>query len=291
MSRRRFCATSALGIGALGLGLVGCGPAKEADTQNATTDQNVEANATAWKRGLQLYTVRSLLENDFFGTLEQLKLAGISELEFAGYYDIPLDELAAYCKEKEFEVPSSHFSPMDFFDNPDKVIEQCKVMNHRYIVFPWLPPEMQNQQTYTRVIQSLNEVGKVAKEEGMQVCYHNHDFEFVQNEGEAQPYQRLLDETDPELVGFELDLYWAVHAGQDPIALLQRYPDRFPLCHVKDRAPNGSMMPVGSGAIDFAGIFKAHAFEHHFIEHDNPEDALASVQKSSAYLKETLRFS
>jgi sugar phosphate isomerase/epimerase len=100
----------------------------------------------------------------------------------------------------------------------------------------------------------------------------------------------LLAETDPALVSFEMDLYWAVKAGQDPRAYFTRYPGRFAMVHVKDAtpAPALEMTDVGSGSMDWKAIFALHAkagIRHYFVEHDNPADPLASITKSAGYLK------
>ena len=100
----------------------------------------------------------------------------------------------------------------------------------------------------------------------------------------------LLRECDSKFVRFELDLYWAVHAGVDPIAYLRADPERFPLCHVKDRNDAGEMADVGQGNIDFPAIFSAGTgFKHHFVEHDRPADSLASIRNSIQAVRE-MRF-
>ena len=123
------------------------------------------------------------------------------------------------------------------------------------------------------------------------MAYHNHDFEFDTFGGDTPGYDVMLQETDPDLVDFEMDLFWVTHAGYDPVAYFERYPGRFSLFHVKDRAADGAMTSVGAGAIDFARIFE-HAeqagLEHAFVEHDNPGEAmnaaLDSLAASYAYL-------
>lgn len=294
MKRSDFLKTSGLSLSALGLlGLSAC--AKKTDTNGPETNaMNPSINMTTSNlvRGIQLYTVRGLLENDFFGTLKTLKNVGITDLEFAGYYNKPLDEISSFCSDIGLNVPSSHFQYSLFFDNPEKILEDAKTMGHRYIVLPWLPEDMRTKAVFDNVISVLNELGPIVTDAGMKLCYHNHDFEFMADDGEATTFDRLLNETNPEHVFFELDLFWTVHAGYSPIELLTANPDRYLLCHVKDRkASDGSMVSVGSGDINFGEIFKAHHFDYHFIEHDNPEDAMMSVQRSADYLKSTLNFS
>ncbi|MGH7657158.1 MAG: sugar phosphate isomerase/epimerase family protein, partial [Gemmatimonadales bacterium] len=104
---------------------------------------------------------------------------------------------------------------------------------------------------------------------------HNHAYDFMTIDGEV-PFDILLEETDPDWVDFELDVYWAVYGGQDPLAILRRWPDRFPLLHLKDSAgpPDHRQVKVGTGVIDFPAIFAAEAerVQHAFLEHDNPAD-------------------
>jgi len=107
------------------------------------------------------------------------------------------------------------------------------------------------------------------------------------------PYHMLLTETDPKNVKMELDLAWAVKGGQDPVQLFKDHPGRFPLWHVKDLdATRTTILPVGSGTIDFKRIFANKAesgMQHFFVEHDGPKDALASIKSSYEYISGTLK--
>ena len=296
MNRRKFIRDTGITLGALSVLGASCAEQKKQEKSDKPMSSASDAagyagaKRKAMVRGLQLYTVRSLLAEDFFGTLDKLHDAGISELEFAGYYDIPLDEIKSYCDSKGFKTPSAHFSPDIFFDEPEKVLETGIAMGHRYLVFPWLPPEMQNAATFSRIAKTMNELSVEAEKNQMMVAYHNHDFEFKPDDSGTLPIKRLLEETDSNRVQFEMDLYWTVHAGYDPLKWLKEYPGRFTLCHVKDRSAEGLMRSVGQGEIPFKGIFNQHAFAHHFIEHDNPENPLESVRTSSSHLKEELGF-
>jgi len=148
------------------------------------------------------------------------------------------------------------------------------------------------------VAADLNRAGEACRQRGMQMAYHNHDFEFADLGGGRTGYDILLAESDPALVQMELDLYWATKAGRDPVALFAAHPGRFPLCHVKDmREPRGAqtMAPVGEGGIDFARIFaqaEQAGLRHYFVEHDNaaeyPGGPLASVRTSYGALRRLL---
>lgn len=293
MNRKEFIHKTSWFAASVGLFGVSACAKKQGELASSSNERMIEASTLlTGVRGVQLYTVRNVLQRDFYGTLTALKNAGITDLEFAGYYDQKPEDLLAFCTDNGFNTPSSHFPYNLFFENPDEVIRIAQEMNHRYIVLPWLPEEMRTKAVFDNVISVLNEMGPKATDLGMKLCYHNHDFEFLIEHDGVSTFERMLNETDPNHVFFELDLFWTVHAGKDPIELLSMAPERFPLCHVKDRKSiDGSMVSVGQGNIDFKAIFEAHTFEHYFIEHDNPEDPLKSVTLSSEYLKNELNFS
>jgi sugar phosphate isomerase/epimerase len=134
---------------------------------------------------------------------------------------------------------------------------------------------------------------EACKKAGIQFCYHNHDFEF-KDMGGQHGYDVLLKETDPGLVKFELDLYWASFAGKDPVEIFRQHPGRFPLWHVKDmdNTPKKFFTEVGNGVIDFKAIF-AHAREsgmkHYFVEQDIcPGSPFESIKKSFQYINNNL---
>ena len=127
----------------------------------------------------------------------------------------------------------------------------------------------------------------------MRFAYHNHDFELRSVDGQ-RPLDLLLKETDPSLVDFEMDLYWVVFGGGDPLDFFNRYPKRFPMVHVKDSAgpPDNRMVDVGQGKIDFRSIFAQSdkaGIKHYFVEHDQPADPIATIRNSYNYLH-ALRF-
>ena len=121
---------------------------------------------------------------------------------------------------------------------------------------------------------------------GIQFAYHNHDFEFVPIDGQI-PFDLLCEQTDPALVLIELDLFWIIHGGGDPMAFFERWPGRVPMVHVKDRTEEGVMTEVGAGDIDWPTIFGARALagmRHYFVEHDQPAEGFTSVAASYVYL-------
>lgn len=239
------------------------------------------------KIGVQLYTVRDLMKQDFAGTLEKVAKVGYQEVEFAGYFDNKPAEVRKLLDGLGLTAPAVHVGIDLLRDKLDATLETAKIIGHKYIVCPWLAPEERTLEKYKEHATLFNKAGEACKKAGLQFAYHNHDFEFEAQGGKI-PYDLLLAETDPKLVQMELDLFWIRKGGQDPLAYFEKHPGRFPLCHVKDMVADEKMVEVGAGKIDFAQIFshsKHAGLQHYFVEHDNPGDALQSITTSYQYLK------
>lgn len=243
------------------------------------------------KIGVQLYTVRAEMAKDFDGSLKKIAELGFKEVEFAGYYNRTPQQIKALLTQLGLDAPSAHIPLADLRNNLTKTIEGAKVMGHRYIVCPFLMPnERKTLDQYKELFATLNKAGAECKKAGIQLAYHNHDFEFTPIDGKV-PYDLMLAETDKNLVKMELDLYWIVKANQDPLAYMKKHPDRFALFHVKDldKTPNRGITEVGHGVIDFKTIFaKAPkgAIKHYLIEQDVcPGSPFDSLKFSIDYLK------
>ncbi|HTR87925.1 MAG TPA: sugar phosphate isomerase/epimerase [Reyranella sp.] len=230
--------------------------------------------------GVQLYTVRTLLERDYDGTLAKIAALGYREVEFGG-----MECPAAMLKRHGLTAPSGH-APFERLERDlPKVLAEAKAREQRYIVCPFIDESRRRTlDDWKRLVALFNIVGEQAQRAGLAFAYHNHDFEFQTVEGEL-PYAFLLANTDPALVNMELDLYWMARAGHDPLAWFQRHPGRFPLLHLKDRARDGTIADVGSGTINFRRILAAGSWTHAFVEHDDPADPLKSLTASLANLK------
>lgn len=238
--------------------------------------------------GLQLYTVRHALEKDFEGTIARVAATGYKEVELAGYFGRAPRDLRALLDHHGLSAPSAHVSLAP--DQWRAALEAAPIVGHRYLVIAWIPPEERRTlDDYKRAAERLTRAAADAHAAGLRFAYHNHDFEFQPLEGQL-PYDVLLAGTDPTLVQLEMDLYWTVKGGQDPLAYFARWPGRFPMVHVKDGGPppERRIVDVGSGTIDFRRIF-AHAdqagIRHYFVEHDEPSDPFASIRASYGYLK------
>lgn len=242
--------------------------------------------------GIQLYTIRSLLEEDFVGTIEKVIAIGYKELEFAGFYDRTAEQVKALIDRLGATAPSTHIGYEEATGNLDEVIATAKTVGHKFIVIPMLSRNlMSSLDGYKEAAQKLNEVGEKCHDEGLRVGYHNHNFEFREIDGTI-PYNILLEETNPDWVDMEIDLYWTLMGGHDPLVNFEKYPGRFKLCHVKDMADmegERRMADVGEGEVDFAAIFaqsKQAGLVHYIVENDFPQDAMQSIRTSYAYLEQ-----
>ena len=239
--------------------------------------------------GLGLYTVRGEMAKSVPATLDKIAEFGFGEVEFAGYFDHSAAEVADMLKNSGLKSPSAHV-PVEVFESGfERALEYAAATGQKYLIMPWVQQSERTVERYKELFDLLNIAGEKAKAAGVKVAYHNHEFEFEMLDG-VQPYEMLLERTDPDLVMLQLDLYWLKVAGVDPLALIERFPGRVPLVHVKDRTAGGKMTEVGAGAVDFARVFAASekaGLQHYLVEHDNPEDPFASVAASIGYLKKS----
>jgi sugar phosphate isomerase/epimerase len=237
--------------------------------------------------GVQLYTVRDAMKTAFEGTLAKVASIGYREVEFAGLFDHTPQQVKAILDRYGLVAVSSHVDYDALQKDWDKTLEGAKTMGQTFIACPWIDEKMRTPEGLKKVVDSFNRAGEQSKNMGIQFAYHNHDFEFTPVGGKLL-YDTLLEQTDSNLVKMEMDLFWTINAGQDPMAYFNRYPGRFPLVHVKDRRKDGEMTDVGSGAIDWKRIFAASdkaGIQHFIVEHDDPKSAFESINASYSYLK------
>ena len=232
--------------------------------------------------GLQLYTLRNEMGQDFEGALARVAEIGYREMEFAGYFGRSANEVRQALDSNGLNSPAVHVQLGAVRENLQAEIEFASTVGQQYLVAPSVPGNERSADDYRSHADTLNRAGEECRRAGLKMAYHNHDFEFEPTSGRI-PYDILLEETDPELVAMELDLFWIVHAGHDPLEYIAAHPGRFSMLHVKDRDAAGAMVDVGSGMIDFAAIFAnadSAGFRHYFVEHDNPGDGFSSVTNS-----------
>jgi len=261
--------------------------------------------------GLQLYTVRDAMQQDPAGTLAKVAQLGYNSVEGATYtgtqkfYGMEPAAFAKTLKQLGLIMPSSHYV-LGMAQNQgqtvqgtilhgwDKAVDDATQVGIKYMVCAYLQEsERGDLDQYKRLAEMLNKAGQRCKKAGIQLCYHNHDFEFAAQNGQL-PYNLLLKEADKELVKMELDLYWATKAGHDPITLFRQHPGRFPLWHVKDmdKTEKHDFTEVGNGTIDFKKIFaerKLAGLQYFFVEQDRtPASPFDSIRSSITYIKSSL---
>ena len=243
--------------------------------------------------GIQLYSLRRELANDFEGTLARVAEIGYAEVEFAGYYDRTPAQVKAALARTGLGAPSAHVPIPSLRESWARTLDEARTMGHRYLIVPWIPDdERATADGMARVAELFQKAGAEAQASGLRLGFHNHDVDFlpIGGQGAKAPFDILLEKTDPGHVTFELDLYWITKAGRDPLAYFARYPGRFELVHVKDSGgpPEHRMVDVGRGTIDFRRIFarRREAGIHHvFVEHDDPPDPLGFARASYTYLR------
>jgi len=262
------------------------------------------------KVGIQLYTVRDLLSQDFDGMIAKLAAIGYREVELSTSIRKSPQEQKDALVRNGLTAPSTHRLYEELTDKWPGVLEECKTFGCRYIVIPGVTEEVRRQPDgYKIAADTFNHAGEISKQAGIQLCFHNHWAEFVPDAAGNKPFDILLKYGDPQLLKIEMDLGWSSVAGIDPLKYFAKYPGRFPLVHVKDfkKLPTheqvygghfdgdetiANMTAVGSGIVDWRRIF-AHSeqagIKHYFVEHDQPTDPMEVAQDSYTYLAK-LRF-
>lgn len=246
--------------------------------------------------GLQLYTVRDAFQRDPVATLERVARIGYRELEYGGggYDTMDAAMLRRVQDRLGLTAPAIHVPYQQVIDQPTLVIDRARTLGTSLIVVPFIDTGLRTLDAWRGVTINFNRFGERVKRAGIQFAYHNHMFEFTMKHGSKSLFDLLLDERDPALVKIELDLFWAIAAGEDPNALIDRLAGSIAAYHVKDRTRDGVMVSVGAGVIDFAAIFARNdqaGVQHLFVEHDYAAqpyrpDEFASVEFSYATMRQ-----
>ena len=232
-----------------------------------------------------LYTVRDEMAVAPEETIDEVSEIGYLYIEAAGYSDGKFYGM----EPKKFKklLAKYHTKPLSThqggvtMENVDQMIADVKKAGFKYFVIPVPPmgrftfdPETQTMgmdDDLDFLVETFNTIGEKCKKAGLELLYHNHDFEFKENENGIVPIEYFLENTDPELVNFQMDLFWVTKAGADPVAYFDKYPGRFKLWHVKDMDEEGKFAPVGEGTIDFGRILKerkASGMKYYIVEQD-----------------------
>jgi len=249
--------------------------------------------------GLQLYSLRHLFaKGDVPGTLAMVKEWGLTDLELAGTYGMSVADYAALLKKIGLRAVSTHADFNKLADGIDGVIADARTFGVEYLGCAWIPHgDRFTAADADKAVTVFNAAGQKARAAGLRFFYHIHGYEF-QPAGDGTLFDSIALRTDPALVAFEMDVFWAVRGGAKPADLFAKYPARFPLTHLKDmrkgltvgdptgQAPDDSNVPLGDGLIDWASIFRAAntaGTKYHFIEDESPE-AEKQIPKSLHYL-------
>lgn len=286
-SRRDFLKISAAGgLGAIALTQLGC---KSTTTPVAATAAAVPAvDPKSFNLALQLYTIRDAMEKDVILALTQVAKAGYTKIELANYADgkfygftpAEFKKIAADLGLNPFSSHTQVEAQGITLANANKMAEDHAALGVQYCIQPWVVEEARNITSFQKMVEDLNKVGKIMKESGIQFGYHNHNFEFNTLDGKVPYFDILMAGFDKDLVTMEIDLFWTIKAGHNPVDIFNKYPGRFQIFHLKDaytqEAPffvpkSVDMAPVGAGIIDFKPILAAKdiaGMKHMVVEQD-----------------------
>jgi sugar phosphate isomerase/epimerase len=242
--------------------------------------------------GVQLYTVRELFSRDPMGTLEKVAAIGYREVEYGGGGYDKMDHAALRKTMDRLGLvsPSIHVGYEALAADFDGAVKIAKTLGADTLVVPYMADAHRTEAGWKAAVADFNRYAERLKKAGIDFAYHNHDFEFTLKPGGRSLFDTLVADADPALVKIELDLFWAVAAGEDPKAIIARLPGRIYAYHVKDRTADGKMTSVGKGVIDFADIFtlnKTAGVKHFYVENDQaPAPYLPDIQTSFATLSQ-----
>jgi sugar phosphate isomerase/epimerase len=225
------------------------------------------------------------------------ELYGYNKREFFGH---SVKQMADLLKKNDLKSPSGHYMLTDMmfeenynWDSWKYLVEDADTLGHKHIVIPYMDDKHRSIDDFKRLAERLNKGGEISKKAGICAGYHNHDFEFKE-QGGTNGWEILLEETEPSLVALEMDIYWVVYAGHDPINWFKRYPGRFKMWHVKDLAtePEKRSTIVGTGTINFKEIYeqrKLSGLEYLYVEQEQyTKPVFECIKESYDYLKKNV---
>jgi len=247
--------------------------------------------------GLQLYSLRDQFKKDVGQTLDQVRAFGISNVELAGTYGVAPEKFKAELDARQIKPISGHFPYEQCRDDIEGVAREAKLLGLEYAGCAWIPhKDPFDEKTCREAAAVFNRAGETLAKHGIKFFYHTHGYEFLPYR-DGTLFDLLMAETNPEYVRIEIDVFWIVHPGQDPVKLLEKYGKRFELMHVKDMkrgTPGGftghsdvtNNVPLGEGVIDWPSVFRAAkkaGVKWYFIEDESPT-SVAQIPQSLRYL-------
>jgi sugar phosphate isomerase/epimerase len=249
--------------------------------------------------GLQLYSLRHLFEKgDVPGTLAMVRRWGFTEVEAAGTYKLPPADFVALVKKAGLRIVSTGGDFNVLAKDAGSVIKQAQTFGAEQVMCAWIPHEKRfTRADVDKAIPVFTKVGRAMRDAGIRFLYHVHGYEFQQGP-DGTLFDALAKGTEPGIVDFQMDVFWVVHGGGNPVELFEKYPGRFPSTHLKDmrkgtktndptgNAPDDTSVVLGEGIVDIAGVLRASnkaGVKIHFIEDEHPESE-KQIPRSLQYL-------
>lgn len=281
--------------------LASCG----GDTAPASAPENEERDAPEMASGdlesfgIQLYTLREAMPKDPRGTLRKIADMGYTQIEgYEGdmgiFWGMEAQEYKDYLDELGLTMVATHVNIMDNFERKSRDAASIGV---DYLVCPSISGMLNNQgMTYPQIVEKFNECGQICADNGLRFAYHNHAYSF-EDEVEGMVAQDYMMQNTSDNVDYEMDIYWVVTAGVDPVEWLEKYPNKWTLCHVKDRDSNAgpedhhASVNLGEGSIDFSRILpvaKANGMEYYILEQERYEGStpLKSAEAGARFMEQ-----
>ncbi|MDO8544067.1 MAG: sugar phosphate isomerase/epimerase [Opitutaceae bacterium] len=252
--------------------------------------------------GLQLYSLRDKMKESPIAALDLAKSYGVKEVELAGTGNLTPEQFASELKKRGLVPISGHFGYNVFDKDVAAVIRDAKTLGLKYVNVPYPPvgkDKIFSEELAHQTAAKFNEWGAACKAAGLTFGYHPHGLEFRPTASGGTVFDILVRETKPELVSFQMDVYWVYYAGQDPVKLLEKYPNRWSTLHIKDMlkglatglhtggTPPTAKVTVGMGQIDYASVLRAAqkiGVKHYFLEDETPTP-LQCIPDSFKYLR------
>lgn len=249
--------------------------------------------------GLQLYSLRHLFEKgDIAGTLALVRGWGFTDVEAAGTYKLTPADFAAQVRKAGLRITSTGADFKQLATDAASVIKDAKTLGVQQVMCAWIPHEGRfSRADVDKAVPVFTQAGRAMRDAGMRFLYHVHGYEF-QRGPDGTLFDALAKQTEPGVVDFQMDVFWVVHGGGNPVELFTRYPNRFPSTHLKDMrkgtkvndptgsAPDDTSVVLGEGIVDIAAVLRAAnkaGVKMHFIEDEHPESE-KQIPRSLDYL-------
>ncbi len=261
-----------------------------------------------YKMGLQLFTIRDAMAKSPLESLKAISAMGYQDTETYGfdpvtvsYYGLKAKDFLSLLKENNLTTTSGHYDLFKYLNTPedqllsyvDKCIEGARILQQKYITWPWLDPADRNLEKFKVLTGKLNTVGERVTRSGLGFAYHNHNFEFEDHDG-VKGYDLIMNDTDPKVVKLQIDLYWVSRMRVSPAALFRKQPGRFVMWHIKDMDKvTEDYTEMGNGSIDYTKILpdsQLSGLQYYYIEQGGNfrKSSMESVKESADFFKKEL---